>query len=273
MTSCDAMSDSLAPWLALREPFDAAARSTALTQSVADIVPSGRALRVLDLATGTASNVRYLSARLPAPQEWLVVDADAGLLADIPARTAGLSGVRITTRRMNLGPLDQPEIFDGRDLVTASALLDLVSPTWLASLADRCRTVGASALFALTYDGRSACSPVDPDDDMIRKLMNRHQRANDKGFGTAAGPDATGVAERCFVAAGYQVRREPSDWNLPPHARELQRQLFEGWADAAIEIAREQSAMVEGWLARRLAHLAAGCSTVIVGHQDLIATL
>jgi hypothetical protein len=81
------------------------------------------------------------------------------------------------------------------------------------------------------------------------------------------------VAERCFAEAGYAVRRETSDWRLPAEARELQRQLFEGWAEAAIEIAPDQSATVRAWLDRRLAHLAAGHSTVIVGHQDLAAHL
>jgi hypothetical protein len=267
------MSASLSPWLALREPFDAAARSAALMDAIAGTLPRGRRLRILDLATGTGSNVRYLSPRLAAPQEWLLIDADPVLLAEIPSRTSALTGARIETRHMNLGPLDRPEIFTGRDLVTASALLDLVSDTWLAALAAHCRAAGAVVLFALTYDGRSECSPADPEDEAIRHLMNRHQRANDKGFGRAAGLDAVDVAERCFAEAGYSVRRETSDWRLPAEARELQRQLFEGWAEAAIEIAPDQSATVRAWLDRRLAHLAAGHSTVIVGHQDLAAHL
>ena len=68
------------------------------------------------------------------------------------------------------------------------------------------------------------------EDDAIRDLMNRHQRASDKGFGRAAGPDAVDCAERSFAAAGYQVRREASDWMLLPEQRALQRQLIEGWA-------------------------------------------
>ena len=172
---------------------------------------------------------------------------------------------------MNLGALDAA-IFEGRHLVTASALLDLVSETWLRTLAAHCQAAGAAVLFALTYNGRSRCSPVEAEDDeAVRELMNRHQRSNDKGFGRAAGPDAVDAAERCFSERGYRVQRAPSDWVLPPEARELQRQLVEGWAEAAAAIAPERTPMIRAWLARRLAHIDAGRSRIIVCHEDLAA--
>jgi hypothetical protein len=259
------MGHSLADWLALREPFDAAARSDALTRAIADALPRDRPLKIVDLGAGRGSNARYLAGRLPLPQEWLLLDEDATLLAAVGSLTSYFE-----TRPMNLGALD-PAIFEGRHLVTASALLDLVSETWLRSLAAHCQAIGAAGLFALTYNGESRCSPVEPEDDGVRELMNRHQRSNDKGFGRAAGPDAVEAAERCFSEVGYRVQRASSDWILPPEARELQRQLVEGWAQAAIEIAPGQSAMIRSWQSRRLAHIDAGRSRIIVCHEDLAA--
>ena len=262
------MGDSLAAWLALREPADVAARSSALTSAVTGVLPRKSPLRVLDLGSGTGSNVRYLSARLPGAQEWLLVDRDPDLLSQVPGGTATC---RIETLSRNLNTLDDAGIFSGRDLVTASALLDLVSARWLDTLAARCRACGAAVLFALTYNGESRCSPVEPEDDIIRDLMNRHQK-RDKGLGgPAAGPDGVDCAERSFAAAGYQVRREASDWILSAGHRELQRQLIEGWAHAAAEQAPQHAAMIQAWLARRLAHVGAGTSTITVGHEDLAA--
>ena len=107
---------------------------------------------------------------------------------------------------MNLERLDA-EIFEGRNLVTASALLDLVSESWLRLLAARCREAGATALFTLTYDGRSSCDPVEPEDELVRELMNLHQKT-DKGLGGPAdGPDAWAVAERAF-RRGWLSRRD-----------------------------------------------------------------
>jgi hypothetical protein len=265
--------DSLSTWLALRESADIAARSAALTQAIAARLPHHRPLGILDLGSGTGSNVRYLSSRLPVPQHWLVVDRDPNLLAQGPAPSATCD---IETLCRNLGGPDDladPVLFAGRHLVTASALLDLVSDQWLRVLAGRCRTSGAAALFTLNYNGRSRCTPAEAEDDLVRDCMNRHQRTNDKGFGRAAGPDAVDCAERWFAASGYQVRREASDWNLAPEQGELQQQLIEGWAQAAEEIAPEQTPMIRDWLARRLGHVAAGRSHVIVGHEDLAAWL
>jgi hypothetical protein len=288
------MADSLANWLALREPSDTAARSQQLTNEVAAALSRHDPLSILDLGTGTASNVRYLASRLPAPQSWLIVDRDPVLLAearvqmsswgasrgyDVTTRGSELvirgNGLdcRIETRCQDLGRLDDPEIFAGRHLVTASALLDLVSEKWLQHLAASCRGAGAVALFALTYDGRSHCSPEEPEDDEIRELLNRHQRASDKGFGPAAGPEAVEHVSRSFAAVGYRVRREASNWLLPSDNREFQTELIEGWAQAALEIAPEQAGMVAPWLTRRLGHVEAGRSVLSVYHEDIAAWL
>ena len=266
------MGHSLADWLTLREPFDAAARSVTLTRAVSDALPHDRTVRIVDLGTGRGSNVRYLTGRLPLPQEWLLLDEDADVLAEVLPAVAGTLDPRCTMdmRQAGLGVLAST-MFDGRHLVTASALLDLVSESWLRSLAGWCHRIGAVGLFALTYNGEFRCSPVEPEDDEVRELMNLHQRANDKGFGRAAGPDAVAAAERCFSSLGYRVQRAPSDWRLPPDARDLQRQLVDGWAGAASEVAPGRTSMIRSWLSRRLDHIDAGRSHIVVCHEDLAA--
>ncbi len=276
------MDESLSHWLGLREPADIAARSEALTRTIAEAMPSAERVCVLDLATGTGSNIRYLMPRLPGRQQWLAVDRDAALLVDLRERMSSSGAAKgggaglecdIETRQMDLGTLDDREIFAGRHLVTASALLDLVSASWLRTLAAQCRAVGASALFTLTYNGRSSCVPVEPEDDIVRDLMNQHQK-RDKGLGgPAAGPDAVACAEQCFAEAGYRVHLEKSDWTLGPEVPALQRMLIDGWAHAATEMVPDRSAAIARWHARRLAHVDAGRSRLVVGHDDLGAWL
>jgi len=261
------MTQTLARWLGVREPFDAIARSAALTQLIALALPRRRTLRVLDLGTGTGSNVRYIAPQLGGEQRWTLVDKDPAVLA----RIDGNVDVPYDTVQINLGACDRPDIFEGIDLVTAAALLDLVSEPFLGWLAHRCRGAGALALFALTYTGRSTCTPAEPEDDDICELLNRHQRQCDKGFGAAAGPGAVDAAERAFTAAGYRVERAESDWLLPPDAYDLQRELMQGWADAALELQPAESTMIDDWLARRVAHLDAGRSRIVVSHEDLAA--
>jgi len=288
------MDESLSRWLGLREAADAAARSARLTRAIADAMPAEGPVNVLDLATGGGSNIRYLIERLPGRQRWLAVDRSATLLADLRERMsswgasrgyvvgtdAGRCTIRganlecdIETRQMDLGSWNDCGIFEGRHLVTASALLDLVSPEWLRALAAHCRTAGASALFTITYNGQSSCVPVEPEDDLVLEAFNRHQKT-DKGLGgPAAGPDAARCAERCFAEAGYRVEREPSDWTLESALDAMQRMLIDGWAQAATEMAPDQASTIASWHARRLAHLEAGRSRLVVGHDDLAACL
>ena len=253
------MSGFSAEWLALREPADASARSTALVDFVA------RPGRLLDLGGGTGSNIRYLSSRLPSPQVWTLVDNDAALIAKAPPG--------VLTHRADLNRvLDDPELFAGCAHVTASAQQDLVSERWLATLVLRSKAAGAAMLFALNYDGRIVCSPEDPDDELVRRLVNEHQKT-DKGFGPALGPDAGTRATQLMAAAGYTTRQQPSDWKLTADMRTLQQELINGWAAAAQEIAPDKAAVIADWRAKRMAHIDAGRSRIVVGHSDVAAIL
>src|SRR5437660_1043269 len=134
------MTEFTADWLALREAVDAASRSMRLTRSVAAALPRYRAIDILDLGAGTGANVRYLAGKLPLPQRWLLVDHDQGLLSRAPrAWSAQCLDLQHAVR--------DERLFAGRALVTASALLDLVSDTWLQALVARCRDAGAAVLF------------------------------------------------------------------------------------------------------------------------------
>jgi hypothetical protein len=278
-----------ADWLALREPADHAARAHGVTDAVVRSLGPDQPATVLDLATGTGSNIRQVMPRVPGAQEWLAVDGDEALLLELPARVGewarvhGFSSSRdaprvsvhgesfacdIAVRAVDLSLPLSPALFAGRRLVTASALLDLVSESWLDDLAERCRECGAAVLFALNYDGMFRCSPEVHADELVRTLVNRHQRT-DKGFGPALGADAAAAAERLFSSRGYVVRRERSDWIVSASAPALQRALIDGWAAAAADIDPAAATSIRKWRDQRLRYVTAGQSTLIVGHEDV----
>lgn len=254
------MTGFAADWLALREPADAAARAGGLLAELR--LPSADAtLEIVDLGAGTGANMRWLAPRLACRQRWLLVDDDDGLLRRAPAAAA--------TRRVDLAVgLPDVELPPG-GLVTASALLDLVSDRWLHALAAHCSAARISVLFALTYDGRIEAAPFDDFDSDLRALVNRHQR-RDKGFGPALGPAAAAATLAAFEAQGYVLRTARSDWRLEPAHAALQSALIDGWAAAAVEMAPEDEPAIERWRVRRLEHVAAGRSQLRVGHVDVV---
>src|SRR5690606_10346168 len=129
-------------------------------------------------------------------QDWLLVDHDPALLRTAraaidrshegPAGNGGEAPLtmvtngrvcRVSFRCADLARLDE-ELFEGRTLVTASALLDLVSAGWVERLAQRCRAQRAAVLLVLTYDGRMHADPAEPEDAMVRDLVARHQHTD-----------------------------------------------------------------------------------------------
>jgi hypothetical protein len=248
-----------AEWLSLREPADAMARSDALARYVARA--AGHRGGFLDLGGGTGANVRYLWSRFPSPQHWTLVESDRALLARVP------EGVTTVCADLNQ-IVDDNSLFRGCRLVTASALLDLVSDAWLHRLVGQCQSAAVAVLFALSYDGRIVCTPAEPEDEDVRRLVNAHQRT-DKGFGPALGPDAGTRAVELLSAARYELRHERTDWMLDGEFPQLQRQLIDGWAQAASELAPHDAAALAGWRDRRIAHVNAGRSRIVVGHLDV----
>jgi hypothetical protein len=258
-----------ADWLALREPYDARARNPDVLDALAAPVAHHGSLTVVDLASGAGATLRAISSRLPKPQRWRLVDHDLELLERTSSASA--AGVEVATIPADIAREIEAVLDEPADLVTASALLDLVSADWLDRLARSIVRRGLLVYGALTYDGRVTFEPADPFDSEMIRAFNRHQRG-DKGFGPALGPTAGEVAIARFEALGYTVVQGASDWVLGRRDVEIQSDLLTGWAAAANELAELDAAEIERWLERRRSHLASGRSCMCVGHIDFFAS-
>jgi hypothetical protein len=258
-----------AEWLALREPYDARARNPSVLDAVVAAFKDYPSIRIVDLACGAGSTLRTVAPRLSVQQNWQLVDNDLGLLAraTAAARPAGVAatGVPLDLNRDLEAALDGPV-----DLVTASALLDLVSESWLERLAVETAVRSIPLYAALSYDGRIEMVPADSSDAVIVDAVNAHQRT-DKGFGPALGPAAAAIAVARFESLGYAVVQGHSDWVMEPDDRAIQMELLAGWAGAARDIGAISSADAAAWLRRRRAAVSAGRSFMRVGHVDFFA--
>lgn len=269
------MSGFSAEWLALRAAADRSARSPALLRAACRHVhrqtPAAERLHIVDLGAGTGSMLPVLAPRLPAPQCWTLVDKDTMLLAAarVPAGRAGT----VVVRRVRADLAESsvlPGLLREARLITASALLDLVSSQWCRQLVRAAARPGRVLHAALGYDGRIILDPADPLDRTVRALFNRHQRT-DKGFGPALGPAAAATFARIAAGAGAAVQTAGSDWRLGPADAALLRPLLDGWTLAAAEIAPQLADAIAGWRARRSAQIDAGRLRVRVGHRDVLA--
>lgn len=268
-----------ASWLQQREPFDTAARDAAArrlhlaARLRALAPPPGTPWRVIDLGCGTGANLRWLAPRLGGAQEWLVLDHDAALLREWPPGLAGPGfDAAIVRQRTDLASNLEALPWHAAHLVTASALLDLVSADWLYRLVRLAVAARAALLFTLSVDGRHEWAPRDPVDDAVGRLFAAHQR-RDKGFGPALGAQAAPVLRRALQASGYRVFSASSDWWIDsqsgPPASALQHALVDGIATAACEHEPASTATLEAWRQRR--HALAASGQLRVGHVDVLA--
>jgi hypothetical protein len=259
-------------WLALREPADAAARAGDLVEHLGRALPAPDRWVIHDLGGGTGAMGRWLAPLLPGPQHWVVHDRDADLLAlaaaDLPGPAADGAAVTVEVQQSDIIRLHPGDLTDAT-LITASALLDLLTEDELAALVTVCARAGCPILVTLSVVGRVAIAPGDPLDHRIAAAFDAHQRRETER-GRLLGPDAVELAAEAFGRLGAEVLIRPSPWRLVAAQAELAAEWFTGWVGAACEQQAELAAETAAYIRRRLAQATGGQLAVIVDHTDLL---
>ncbi|MEN3121540.1 class I SAM-dependent methyltransferase [Janibacter sp. LM] len=268
----DELARADADWLALREPADAAARSKDLVEALRPHLPTD-GLVIHDLGCGSGSMVHWLAPQLPGHQHWIGYERDEDLLARAAAAPPPLSldghQVTIETRLRDITRLPAEDL-DGASLITASALLDMMTREEIERMVASIATAGRPALITLSVVGVVDLMPAHPYDQQVATAFNEHQTRDTKQ-GQLLGPDGVYVAANVLKDAGCTIRLVPTVWRLDAGTAPLLRAWLEGWVAAACEQSpsvRVDAAEYVNW---RLQQLAARQLTVTVHHRDLLA--
>ena len=258
-------------WLDLRERADTAARSQDLVRYLRRLT-SGGPLIVHDLACGSGSMGRWLAPLLPGPQHWILHDRDQHLLtlagAEVPGHAADGADITVETRLSDVTRLGRDELA-GASLVTASALLDLLTADELDGLIHACAGAECPMLLTLSVTGRVQLLPTDPLDARIAASFAAHQRRVTPR-GRLLGPDAVEAAVEGFRRQGAEVVVRASPWRLGAPESDLAVEWLTGWVDAACEQEPALAINADLYRRRRTREAAAGALAVTVGHADLL---
>ena len=163
-----------------------------------------------------------------------------------------------------------PDELAGATLITASALLDLMTGDELAGLVDalrRGRMPGAAdAVGRRPRRAGPGGSARRPRGGRVRRPPAPHDgRAAACSARTPSRPPSRGSAgwgPRCVV--------RPSPWRLGAAEADLAAEWLAGWLGAACEQEAELAAEADAYARRRLAQARAGQLAVTVGHADLL---
>ncbi len=264
------MSSFSIAWLDLREAADFAARDKTLATQVLSWLgqatdPISPDRIIVDLGAGTGSTLRALTKLGANNMVWRLVDLD-GKLLDEALRRHGKNYL-IEDYQADLNIVGELPL-TGTHIVSASALFDLASSTFVDALIDRLDARKTAVYTALNYDGTTTWTPAHPLDEKVLAAFNQDQH-RDKGFGPALGPDCITYLKQALEHKGYSVSISHSPWQLDVKDQAMVRELINGIV-AAVNGGYELNANeLDDWKHFRLVHAADGnCS---VGHLDLLA--
>jgi hypothetical protein len=226
-----------------------------------------------DLGGGTGAMGRWLAPMLPGAQHWVVHDRDAELLAlatpDLLGLAADGAPVTVEARQSDITRL-APGDLAGATLITASALLDMLTEDELDGLVTACVAAACPILMAMSVVGRVELTPADALDERVADAFNAHQRRQTER-GRLLGPNAVAAAVARFGRLGAEVLVAPSPWRLAATQADLTEVWLTGWIGAACEQRPQLAAEVDVYTRRRLAQASAGQLEVTVDHADLLA--
>ncbi|NEN04365.1 SAM-dependent methyltransferase [Diaminobutyricibacter tongyongensis] len=264
--------DVSSDWLELRETEDARARSRTLALAAAAMLPT-RPIVVHDLGSGTGAMMRWLAPLLPGPQEWVLHDWNASLVEravdGVRPCDRGNQPIAVRSRVGELAALTAADL-EGASLVTASALLDVVTARELQAIVEACAEVGSPVLLSLSVTGRVELNPGDPRDEAYERSFDAHQQRVADGR-RMLGPDGPTMARALFQVAGWNVREVPTTWRLDDYEPRLLREWFDGWVDAAVEQSPDLSAESAGYRELRRSQMAHAALSAVIHHVDLLA--
>ena len=152
----------------------------------------------------------------------------------------------------------QARDLSGATLITASALLDMLTADELDRLVGLCLGAGCPILLTLSVIGSVEITPADPLDRRVAAAFDAHQRrTTERGSAARAG-------RRRLRRPGVPPTRaprsssRPSPWRLGPAHSALAAEWFTGWVGAACEQEPELAAECEPYARRRLEQASAG---------------
>ncbi len=264
------MSSFSIAWLDLREAADFAARDKSLATELLqwlgqanDTISPDRI--IVDLGAGTGSTLRALIKLGANNLVWRLVDLDGKLLDEALRRhgkTCLIEDYQADLTIINELPLT------GAHIVSASALMDLVSTDFIDQLIDRISARKTAVYCALNYDGTTTWTPTHPLDEKVLAAFNQDQR-KDKGFSPALGPDCTNYLTQALENKGYAVSVAPSPWRLTGKDEQLLEELISGIAAAVSEDYGLNVSELTEWKNFRIANITDG--NCMIGHSDVLA--
>ena len=249
------MSGFSAEWLALREPYDLAARNATVLDAVAGAFAGSRSIAVVDLACGTGATLRAVGGASSAAPELA-----AGRQRSQSAGAGFGAGTSAASRR-HRRPVDLVRdlelALDGRSISSPPRRCSISSrPNGSIASSSKRRRGGCRSTLRSAMTAARVIEPGRPFDDEILAASTCISAPTRASVRRSVRPrrHARWSASSISAIAVVQGR---SDWVMGPDDRDIQDALFAGWAElAALTTALSAEARSRNGSPQRRAYLA-----------------
>jgi SAM-dependent methyltransferase len=276
-------------WLNTRYPFDVAARNSEVEKAALMALPPDRDLRLLDLGAGTGNSCRYFIPKLPQNQEWLLVELNPDLIeaakqqlvefakaegykrlpSDDGLKFKGKKTIHIRFLQHSFLHLNDVLDLSGFDLVTAGAVIDLLSTDMLEQLVQQFIGHVAPFLATINFVGLLFDQATDRDRQYAALYMQHMQR--ERPFGRALGAHCIPFLESWLLIRDIPFLSGASDWMIRPEDTAMHAFQLDFMEEAITEMLAcpEAGEKLQEWLAQKRAASKAGQLSFRVQHFDI----
>ena len=224
-------------WLAIRYPFDLAARNKEVEAAFLDYFYGYDELQIIDIGSGTGNNFRYWFSKLPISQSWTFVELNP-LLAEISLAKAKKyleasdwevsisknqlsasfrEGVqkhkKIRIQILETSFLELPfghQLLGNPDFLMANAVFDLLTAKMFDRFAEQLIEHKIPLLSTINFVGMRFQNPTKEDELFTNYYLQHMQRL--QTFGRTLGTDCTTHATSFFKKKGQSYTLGESNW-------------------------------------------------------------
>jgi precorrin-6B methylase 2 len=275
-------------WLAERYHFDAAARHPLIEEKFLHALPPNDTIALIDVGAGTGANCRYLMEKIPANQEWILIEQNSEfseeslrslqhhglqkgyetylqngtLTLKAPAKT-----VQIKALQGSLLEINRMADLSATNAVVANAVFDLFTAEEFETFVQKITRHQLLFYATMNYENMHFL-PTHPQDEKMICLYHEHM-LRPQDMGTALGPGSVVQMIEILQQHRYAVTAGNSLWHIHSKHEKMMRYLLNFMASAIAELplSVEDTLLLKPWKKQKeeatVLHL-------IIEHQDIL---
>jgi len=278
----------LSNWLTDRFEVDAEARNKKVEANFLEMIIEKEHLNLIDLGSGTGGNLVYLLPKIKCNQSWYLVEQDMVLIKACQQRLSKMYKTSLSGNEMSLTNgaqainlkwfhmdivdfLEQHSYQNNFDILTASALFDVLPKTTYQKIVDFARSKELILFGTLNYENTFFKNATETD-NYYTKLYQKHMKLP-QTYGIKMGGDCKADMLSLLNETEKQsLILNESNWLLNQAHSSMLKQLIQFFAESIPDLltTKDEQKAFNNWISLKNQQVEHNELSVIVEHFDFL---